>query len=75
MRKIVQGKLYDTDKATLIYVQKTFNRLWYVTEKGNYFVVFGNGSIIPQTEEEVKEFLAEHDVDKYMELFGEVEEA
>lgn len=76
MRKIVGGKMYDTDKATVVYDWRGMDRVLYVTAKGNYFMYYaGTGKIEPWSEDQVKNFLAEHDADKYVELFGEVEEA
>ncbi len=75
MKKIVDGLVYDTDKSELIYTDLIKNRELYKTKKGRYFMLYATGEIAPKTEESVMEYLAEHDVDKYIELFGEVEEA
>lgn len=75
MKKIVNGKLYDTSTSEEIYVDEWSNRHIFKTQKGNYFLLYGNGEIVPKTEDEIKEYLGEHDVEKYIELFGEVEDA
>ena len=75
MKKIVDGKMYDTDVSEEIYLDETTNRRIFRTKKGNYFLLYANGEIVPKTEAEVKEFLGLHDTEKYIALFGEVEEA
>lgn len=94
-KQIVDGLLYDTQKATQI--------AWgiFVTDSGRYFKVdvkeentweyeydeetkeqvqnnvkyFIYNNIQPLTEERIKVIIGLEDVDKYIELFGEVEEA
>ena len=77
MKKIIKGVLYDTDNAELLYTYVSFRKrkLYYRTEKGNYFCVYSNKEIQPMTEDEFKEFIGEVDPDKYIELFGMPEEA
>lgn len=75
MRRIIDGKIYDTGKAEVIYTDENSGRSWYVTKKGAYFIAYPNGEIRTKTEDEVRDFLAIYDVDKYIELFGEMEEA
>lgn len=75
MKKIIDGKMYDTSTAELIFVVEDSNRKWYKTKKGNYFLLYPNGEIIAKTEDEVKEFLGEKSIEKYIQLFGEVEDA
>lgn len=77
MRFIVDNKLYDTDKATLIYSEyKIRNRRdYYKTHKGTYFVHYvSKGEIAIVSEEDIRDLLAIKDVDKYIELFGIVDE-
>ncbi len=79
MRKIVNGKVYDTETATLVYsgVFGALNvrRDYYVTKKGTYFChYFSVGKIEVCSEDFIASILAERDVDKYIELFGAVEE-
>ena len=77
MKKIIDDKLYDTEKATLIFTD-TLNRKqrdYYVTNKGTYFchyVSVGNIEIV--AEREVKELLAERDIEKFLKLYPDVEE-
>ena len=75
MRKVVGGLLYDTDKSELIYTDHVKNRMLYKTKKGRFFMLYQTGEIEERSEENVMTYLAERDVDKYMELFGKVEEA
>ncbi|MBR2493283.1 MAG: hypothetical protein IKB64_07495 [Paludibacteraceae bacterium] len=77
MKKIIKGVLYDTDKAELLYTYVSFRKrkLYYRTEKHNYFCVYSNKEIQPMTEDEFKEFIGEVDPYKYIELFGMPEEA
>lgn len=77
MKQIVDGYLYDTEKATLLYTASSYRRTrkYYVTDKGTYFCFYQNvGEIKTIDESVIKEILAEHDTDKYIELFGAVEE-
>ena len=75
MKKIINNLLYDTELSELVYHDEVKNRRWYKTPKGNYFVFYGTGEITPKTEENVKEYLGRNNVDKYIELFGEPQEA
>lgn len=75
MKKIVKGKLYDTDTSTMIYMDEMTKRSIWKTEKGAYFQLYINNEIIPRTEEEVKEYIGLHDAELYIELFGSPEEA
>lgn len=75
MKKIINNLLYDTELSELIYHDEVKNRRWYRTPNGNYFVFYATGEITPKTEESVKEYLGRNNVDKYIELFGEPQEA
>ena len=75
MKKIINGKMYDTDTSEEIYLDENKNRHIFKTMKGNYFLLYSNGEIVPKTENEVKELLGLYNADRYIELFGEVEEA
>lgn len=74
MKRIINGKMYDTDKATEIHVDTYRNRALYQTDKGTYFMRYANNEIKIKSEAEVRDYLSRYDVDKYIELFGEVEE-
>ena len=76
-RAIIDGKLYDTSKSekVLEYGYKSWIPsldCTYVLYKGEkeWFVVM-RGHIIPRSEYGAKQILAEWDVDKYIEYFGE----
>lgn len=75
MKKIINGKMYDTDTSEEIYLNENNNKRIFKTKKGNYFLMYANGEVVPKTEDEVKELLGLYDTDKYIELFGNVEEA
>ena len=75
MKKVIKGLLYDTDTATMVYFEENTKRRLYRTPKGNFFIMYPNGIITPKTEEETKSYLGEKDVDAYIEIFGEPEEA
>ena len=76
MKRIVNGKLYDTDTVELVCqssISRFENRL-YRTRKGRYFVYEKIGNvedITPLNEDETFEWLSKHDPDKAMELFAE----
>lgn len=67
--------MYDTDTSEEIYLDEMNNRRIFQTKKGNYFLLYPNGELVPKTEDKIKEFLGNNDTNKYIELFGEVEEA
>lgn len=71
MKAIINGYVYDTETAELIYVDTANNRRYYVTPNRRFFFVCFNGIIQCISEESVKKILGEHDYDKYVELFGE----
>ena len=75
MKKIINGNMYDTDTSEEIYLDEMNNRRIFQTKKGNYFLLYPNGELVPNTEDEIKELLGNNDTNKYTELFGEVEEA
>lgn len=77
MQKIIDGKLYDTEKAELICRIKNIRyvRDYYRTNKGTFFchyVTVGKMELI--NENVIKDILAEVDVNKYIDLFGDVAE-
>ncbi len=79
MKKIIDGKLYNTATATLIITlysgARNSQRDYYRTAKGAFFVHYlrvNAMDVIP--EDTMKALLMEYDVDKYLELFGDEEE-
>lgn len=72
MKVIIEGKLYDTDRATLLATkgQESF----YKTANGAYFQT-GEYGLIPSDIETIKYILGEQDLDLYIKEFGTVEEA
>lgn len=88
MRFILNKKLYDTDKAELICTglkkwdinAVVYARLFtslYRTSKGTFFIVAEDGKtyrmrIVDQNEAE--NFCISNSYDKYVEIFGELEE-
>ena len=87
MKKIINGKKYDTETATLIHeTYKEFDgnyaQKWYFRKKnGEFFYehnssgIYGCRGITPLSLEEAKDILQEElDGDKYEEIFGPVEE-
>ena len=80
MVAIINGKKYNTETAELILTlyggaRQGFRRDYYKTKKGTYFVRYVTvGEIDLVSEETIKDLLAIYDPDKYIELFGDVEE-
>ena len=75
MKRVINNLLYDTDNATIIFVEEYTKRILYRTNNGNFFMFYSNGEIMPKTEESIKEYLGNYIVEKYIELFGEPKEA
>jgi len=97
VKKIIDNKLYDTEKAEKIFnfrqQRKTgnfgdynfyrwFNVEVYKTKKNNYFFYgyikdsLDNKEFLEVvSEENVKDVMKELDPDKYIKLFGDIEEA
>ena len=76
MRKIINGKLYDTDTAEEIYSELYLfkRRSLYRTTKGAWFMFYhANKEIHPMTDEEVMDYLGERDecIDIYLKYFGD----
>ena len=76
MKEIIKGKLYDTEKSEKICnVSLTPYSIWR-TAKGNLFITNDLCMRISNTNQDtVKELLAKENPEKYIELYGEVEEA
>lgn len=85
MRKILYGKLYDTNHATLLYynkIQKNDFNDWqeiYITDNGAYFVCNNSGIFtlsIEQVKSRLEEYLNDDDAfELYKKLFGTPEYA
>jgi len=76
MKQIIDGLLYDSEKAECIgeYYYADGWRSFYKTAKMRYFIEVSYDIFI-LSESEVMRVLGEADPDKYIELFGPVEEA
>ena len=87
MKKIINGKKYDTETATLLTeTYKEFNgnfaQKWFYRKKtGEFFYehhstgIYGSSGITPITNEEAKELLQEElSADEYEQIFGEINE-
>ena len=75
MKRVINGLLYDTDAANLIFTEEDTNRKLYKTPNGNFFTLYPTGEIRAKTEEAAKDYLGRYDVEKYIEVFGEPREA
>ena len=75
MQRVVNGLLYDTKNAIVVHTDQNNNRVLYVTENNNFFMLYPNGEIVPKTEQSTKDYLGKYNVKKYIELFGEPQEA
>lgn len=75
MKKVINGKVYDTEKSEVIYIDSNKRRTYYITKKRAFFVLYKTGEIAVKTEDEIRELLGTYDYDKYVEIFGEPEEA
>lgn len=84
MKAIIDDKLYDTETAEFIYAYADCDYVTcattiiyiYRTKKGTYFKYDMRREKISKIKEKtVKEIISRFDIDKYIELFGDVEEA
>ena len=74
MKKIVNGLLYDTDKAEKI--MEFASRRVYKTANGRLFMTHDVLDQITCTNMNlIKTFIGENNADLYIKLFGEVQEA
>ena len=74
MKKIVNGKLYDTEKAEVVTTSgpKEFREILYRTKKNRYFLYknfAGIESLKPMTDDEAYSYLCEHDPDEAIKNF------
>lgn len=75
MQRVINNLLYDTDTATAIHAEEDTKRILYQTPNNNFFMLYPTGEIIPKSEESTKDYLGKKNVPKYIELFGEPQEA
>lgn len=75
MRRVIAGLLYDTETATVIHVEEDTKRILYQTPNKNFFMFYPTGEITNKKHSDVKEYLGKYNVPKYIELFGEPQEA
>jgi hypothetical protein len=81
MKKIINGKLYDSDKAEKIceaWVTGLFMNVkgtLYRTKSKNWFIVSETYELVKLDESTVKRVLGSQNVAQYIKLFGKVEEA
>lgn len=74
MRIIRDNLLYDTDKSELIHKDIIIDESLYMTKNKRLFRIRW-GRIPNDTQEELKNYLGSVNPNKYIELFGEVEDA
>lgn len=72
MKSIIDGKMYDTEKAEKL-LEDRYIKI-YKTKNDRLFCVI-NGTITPVAMEEIKECIGIYLPDLYIKHFGEVEEA
>lgn len=90
MRKIINGKIYDTEKAEYLGSYDNgccrnnfsfYEAELYKTKKGNYFIwvggrCMGGSNIYTVSKEQARQWAEKHlKIDDYIRIFGEVEEA
>lgn len=75
MQRVINGLLYDTETSTVIHIEEDTKRRLYQTPNNNFFMLYPTGEIVPKTEQSVRDYLGKYNVPKYIELFGEPEEA
>lgn len=75
MQRVIDNLLYDTDTATIIHIEEDTKRTLYQTPNNNFFMFYPVGEIVPKTEQSTKDYLGKYNVEKYIELFGEPQEA
>lgn len=75
MQRVINGLLYDTETSTVIHIEEDTKRRLYQTPNNNFFMLYPTGEIVPKIEQSVRDYLGKYNVPKYIELFGEPEEA
>lgn len=74
MQRIIDGYIYDTEKAILLYTEQNRNTKYYKTPNGRFFVFYANDEFQVVGESFMKDFLGKYDIAKYIEIFGEPQE-
>ena len=75
MKAIIDGKMYDTEKAECLGMTSIFHKL-YITQNGRFFLVNEDKQkIVSADHQAIMKRIGEVAPDMYIELFGEVEEA
>lgn len=75
MQRVVDNLLYDTNTANIIHIEEDTNRILFQTQNNNFFMLYATGEIVPKSLESTKDYLGAKNVPKYIELFGEPQEA
>lgn len=75
MQRVVNGLLYDTANAEVVHMEEDTKRILYHTSNDNYFMFYPTGEIVPKTKQSAMDYLGKCNVEKYIELFGQPQEA
>ena len=75
MQRVVNGLLYDTANAEIVHMEEDTKRILYHTSNDNFFMFYPTGEIVPKTKQSAMDYLGKCNVEKYIELFGQPEEA
>ena len=75
MKAIIDGRLYDTEKARKVGTLECVPCEVYKTGNGNLFLLEKFIGITNADQDEIREMIGIQDPDLYISLFGEVEEA
>jgi len=75
MQRVVNGLLYDTANAKVVHMEEDTKRILYHTSNDNFFMFYPTGEIVPKTKQSAMDYLGKCNVEKYIELFGQPEEA
>lgn len=70
MQRIIDGVLYDTDNALLLYFDEGNGRKYYQTPNRGYFILFPTGEIMVSNREFMQNLLGQYDIQRYIEIFG-----
>ncbi len=75
MQRVVNGLLYDTANAKVVHMEEDTKRFLYHTSNDNFFMFYPTGEIVPKTKQSAMDYLGKCNVEKYIELFGQPQEA